>query len=186
MTFVARARALTGQTQAQFAARVGTSRTRLSAYENGHTLPELDTLERIAFAADAELCLAPRGTERVRRQFIEIYDAIGRDDAPWALRLVAELIGWVRDGVVSVHCLQRDPALCGDRRWDALVGGVAEMLCTEFDETVPGWASGPGRVVDGVWFFSSLQSLRPHILISAPAALAARGVLVSAESLASV
>ena len=186
MTFVARARSLTGQTQAEFAAHIGTSRTRLSAYENGRTSPELGTLERIAGAADAELSLAPRGTERTRRQFIEVYDAVDRGDAQWAIRLVAELIAWVRNGVVSVHCLERDPGLCGDRRWDALVGGVAEMLCVEFGASVPGWASGPGRVVDGVWFFSSLRSLRPHILISTPAALAARGVLVSAESLASV
>ena len=186
MTIVAQARALTGETQAEFAARVGTSRTRLSAYENGRTLPELDTLERIASAADAELALVPRGTDRVRRQFAALSDAIAGHDPPWALRLVAELVGWVRDDVVSVRCLEQDPGLSGDRRWDALVGGVAEMVSSERGVPVPGWASGPGRIVDGAWFFSSLESLRPHILVSTPPALAARGVLISAEAFTSV
>jgi transcriptional regulator with XRE-family HTH domain len=52
----------TGLSQAEFAARAGTSRTRLSAYETGRTFPELDTLERIAAAADAELAIVARGT----------------------------------------------------------------------------------------------------------------------------
>ncbi len=177
---------MAGESQAVFAERVGTSRTRLSAYENGRTFPELDTLERIARAADAELALVPRGTARVSAQFLRIHAAVNDGDQAWALRLLAELIDWVRTGVVAVRCLADDPGLCGDRPWDALIGGAVEMLCTEASVSVPAWASGPGRVVDGIWFYSSLRSLWPHIVVSTPAALAARGVFVSADSLTSV
>jgi transcriptional regulator with XRE-family HTH domain len=177
---------MTGQSQAAFAERVGTSRTRLSAYENGHTFPELDTLERIARAADAELALVPRGTERVLTQFAAIRQAVDTGEHAWALRLLTELVSWVRDGIVAVECLRSDPGLCGDRRWDALIGGVVEMLCAEAESRVPAWASGPGRSVDGVWFYSELRSLWPYIVVATPAALAARGVFISSESLTSV
>jgi transcriptional regulator with XRE-family HTH domain len=186
MSLVADARARTGLSQAAFAERVGTSRTRMSAYENGRTFPELDTLERIADAADAELALAPRGSDRVRKQFEQIASAVNDGDRSWALRLVAELVDWVRTGVVAVSCLQRDPGSTGSRHWDALVGGVVEMLATAAGMAVPAWASGPGRVLDEVWFYTTLASLKPHVFVTTPAALAARGVYLSADSLVSV
>jgi hypothetical protein len=158
----------------------------MSAYENEHTFPELDTLQRIAAAADAELALAPRGSERVRQQYGRLAAAIDECDQAWALRLVAELVDWVRSGVVAVSSLEQDPGSTGDRRWDALVGGVVEMLATEADESVPAWASGPGRVLDEIWFYTTLTSLRPHVFVNTPAALAARGVYVSADSFVSV
>ena len=183
---VAQARAHSGLTRSAFAERVGTSRTRLSAYEHGHTDPELGTLERIAAAADLEVGLLPRGAARVRKQFDQIRRAADSGDRAWALRLIAELTAWVRSGEVHASVLATDPGLLGDRRWDALIGGVAEMLCHELDQPVPGWASAPARFADRVWFFSSLRSLWPHILITTPAAIASRGVFLSAESLASV
>ena len=186
MTLVAQARKLSGLTQAAFAESVGTSRTRLSAYENGHTAPELDTMQRIAAAAHSEIALVPRGSERVRLQFDHIRDAVAVGDRAWALRLVGELVDWVRAGDVAVGCLSRDPGLLAERHWDALIGGVIEMLCTEAAAPVPSWASGPGRFLDQPWFYTSLRSLWPHVFITTPAALAARGVLLSADSLASI
>jgi transcriptional regulator with XRE-family HTH domain len=185
MALVADARAMSGLSQASFADRVGTSRTRLSAYENGHTSPELDTLERIARAARSELALVPEGTERVRTQYGRIHGAIHSGDRAWTLRLIAELVAWVRTEGVEARCLQQDPGLSGDRRWDALIGGVVEMLCAEVDLSVPAWASGPGRFLDELWFYSSLRSLWPYIFVTTPAALASRGVFLSADSLAS-
>lgn len=81
---------------------------------------------------------------------------------------------------------QRDPGFVGDRRWDALIGGVAELLAAELDIPIPSWASGPGRFLDQVWFYTSLRSLWPYVLVTTPAALASRGVMLSADSLASV
>ncbi|WP_436699134.1 helix-turn-helix transcriptional regulator [Nocardioides sp. BYT-33-1] len=53
------ARRAAGLTQAALAARSGTSRPTLSAYENGRKSPSLDTAERILAAAGFELAAVP-------------------------------------------------------------------------------------------------------------------------------
>jgi transcriptional regulator with XRE-family HTH domain len=182
-SLIARARARTGLTQAAFAEASATSRTRLSAYERGHTSPELDTLERIVAAASLELMLVPRGTARFHDQISALRNATVDDDRAWALRLVAELVAWVRSDVIDVEALASDPGSVGDRPWDALVGGVVEMPCQERAMVVPAWTSAPSRFCNDIWFVSPLRRLWPTIFQSTPASLAARGVFLSAESL---
>lgn len=186
MTLLAEIRARSGLTQTELAQRAHTSRTRLSAYENERTAPELDTLERIAAAAGVELALAPRGTRRVQRQIVAVANAVHDTRSSDAVRLVAELVAWVRDGVVDLDTLTHEPASLGDRRWDALIAGVTELVFAEAHRPVPGWASAPGRILNAPWFVSRLRSLWPEILITTPAPLAARGVHLSAASLDSV
>ncbi len=186
MTLLAEIRARSGLTQTELAQRAQTSRTRLSAYEHGRTAPELDTLERIATAAGVELAVAPRGTRRVQRQIVAIADAVQAERSSHAVRLVAELVAWVRDGVVELDTLTHEPATLADIRWDALIAGVAELLFAEAQRPIPGWACAPGRVLDVPWFVSRLRSLWPEILLTTPAPLAARGVHLSAASLDSV
>lgn len=173
-------------TQGELAARAGTSRTRLSAYENDRTAPELDTLERLAAAAGLELALAPRGSRRIAHQIDAIRLAVADDRTSDAVRLVAEIMAWVRDDVVSLETLTAEPASTGVRRWDALLAGLAELLHHEAGQPVPGWTASPGRSLDTPWFVSGLRSLRPEIYRTTPAPLAARGVLISAASLQSV
>lgn len=186
MTLVAEIRARSGLTQARLAQRAGTSRTRLSAYEHQRTAPELDTLERLAAAAGVELALAPRGSRRMAAQVDAIRSAVAGDRRSDAVRLIAESMAWVADGIVDLEAWQQEPASVGDRRWDAFLAGVAEMLFVRGGRPVPGWASSPARVLDHPWFVSSLRSLWPEIVVTTPAPLAARGVLVSASSLVSV
>ena len=186
MSLVAEMRARAGLTQAEFAKRAGTSRSRLSAYEHERTAPELDTLERLAGAAGVELAVAPRGTRRVNAQIDALQGAVAEGRFFDGVRLTAELMAWARHDVIDIEALRHEPAGTGDRRWDALVAGVAEILFTERGRRVPGWASSPGRILDHPWFVSTLRSLWPEILVTTPAALAARGVLISARSLDSV
>jgi len=186
MTLLADLRTKSGLTQAELARRAGTSRTRLSAYENERTSPELDTLQRLVNAAGVELALAPRGAARVSRQIDELSEAVAESRSSDGVRLVAELVAWVRDGVVDLDTLAHEPASVGDRRWDALVAGVTELLFAEAARLVPGWASSPARILDEPWFVSSLRPMWPYIFTTTPAPLAARGVHLSADSLASV
>lgn len=186
MNLIADIRSQARLTQAELAERAGTSRTRLSAYENERTTPELDTVERIARAAGVELTYAPIGSRRLRGQIDDVRATIASDRTADAVRLIAELIAWVRAGVVHLDALGVEPAPLGDRRWDALIGGVAEMLFHEAGRPTPGWASSPGRVLDRPWFVSRLHKLWPEIFRTTPAALASRGVLISAASLESV
>ena len=186
MSFVAEIRAHSQLTQDELAARAGTSRSRLSAYENDRTAPELDTLERLAAAAGLELALAPRGSRRIAQQIEAIRHAVAEGRTSDAVRLVAEIVAWVRDDVVSLDTLAHEPASTGDRRWDALLAGTAELLHHEAGRPVPGWAASPARSLDFPWFVSSLRSLRPEIYRTTPAPLAARGVLISAAALQSL
>ena len=186
MSLVAEIRAHSNLTQAELAERAGTSRTRLSAYENSRTAPELDTLERLASAAGVELMVAPRGTRRVARQVEAIRVAAAEDRTADAVRLVAELMAWVRDDVVSLNALAHEPASTGDRHWDSLLAGVAELLFTEAGRRLPGWVGSPARSLDAPWFVSRLRSLRPEIYRTTPAALSTRGVLISGAALRSV
>jgi hypothetical protein len=158
----------------------------LAAYESGQIVPRLDTIERLTAAAGLELNLGPHGARRVARQIDVIAEAVRAERVSEAVGLVAELVAWTRDGVVELDTLAQEPASIGDRRWDALLAGVAELLFTDARRPVPGWASSPSRVLDRPWFVSRLRSLWPEILVTTPAPLAARGVHLSAASLGSV
>ena len=186
MTLVRAIRNRTGLSQTEFAERAGTSRPRLSAYETGRTFPELDTLERIVAAADAEFAIVARGTAMVQHQVAHIRQALLDGDEPWAFRLACEIVAGVRSETLPVGVVDQDPGRVGDVRWDALLGGIVEMLCHEFDHPVPSWASAPGRSLTAPWFYTRLRSLWPYVFLTTPAALASRGVLVSANSLVSV
>jgi transcriptional regulator with XRE-family HTH domain len=186
VTLLASLRQRSGLTQDELARRAGTSRTRLSAYEHGHTDPGLETVARIAAAAGAELAILPAGTARVAAQIDAIRVAITVGDAPFALRLVAEIVAWVRDGRIDVSALDHEPGSVGDPRWDAMLGGIAEMLTRELGSTVPPWASAPGRFLDAPWFVTSMRSVRAFVFVETPASLAARGVFLSAASFRSV
>ena len=164
----------------------GTSRPRLSAYEHGHTDPGLATLSRLAHAAGFEVAVAPAGTGRVATQIAVIQAALLENDSNYALRLVAELVGWVRGGVIEMAALSDDPGSTGDRRWDALIGGITEMLAQEQSHSVPAWASAPSRSLTNWWFVTSLHSLWPSVFVETPPTIASRGVLLSAASLSSV
>jgi transcriptional regulator with XRE-family HTH domain len=54
-----RARRFAGLSQEELAARAGTSRTTLSAYERGHKSPNLATASRIVESAGLELTTQP-------------------------------------------------------------------------------------------------------------------------------
>jgi transcriptional regulator with XRE-family HTH domain len=186
MALVARIRASSGYTQAELAARAGTSRTRLSAYEHERTDPGLETLQRLAAAADLELALVAKGSDAVRDRVAAMRASLGNGDAAHALRLLAELADQVRSGDIAFDALLVDPGSTGDRRWDAFVGGVAELLATELGRVTPAWSAAPGRMLDEVWFVSRRRSVRPFVFVETPAPLAARNVFVSAASLRGV
>ena len=61
-----RARLRARLTQAQLAARAGTSQATLSAYEGGSKIPSLPTLERLLAAAGCRLTVEPDLTRSAR------------------------------------------------------------------------------------------------------------------------
>jgi transcriptional regulator with XRE-family HTH domain len=175
-----------GLTQSALAARAGTSRTRLSAYEHEHTDPGLDVVHRVAAAVGLEVTAVPLGTTRIRVRVREIATSVDSGDDAHALRLAAELIDWIRRGIIAVDALDNDPGSTGDRRWDALLGGIAEVVAHEHGRCVPAWASAPGRILPAWWIVTPLRALWSTVIVDTPAPLLTRGVVLSRTALVSV
>ena len=73
------------------------------------------------------------------------------------------------------------PSSTGDRRWDALLGALAEHLAAQLDLAPPEWSRS--RVLATPWFPSSLPSKRTEALVWAPAAFRKHGVYLSSHDL---
>ena len=73
------------------------------------------------------------------------------------------------------------PSSTGDRRWDALLGALAEHLAAQLDLAPPEWSRS--QVLTTPWFPSSLPSKRTEALVWAPAAFRKHGVYLSSHDL---
>jgi transcriptional regulator with XRE-family HTH domain len=100
------ARRVAGLSQAEFAARGGTSRPTLSAYERGRKSPSLETFERLLTVAGTELEVRPRISFRAvtapRGRVLQVPNRLPRLEPEFALRDV-ELpvaLNWSQPGRV--------------------------------------------------------------------------------------
>lgn len=82
--------------QAELAARCGTSQATVSAYESGRKTPAIPTLARLLAAADARLTVEPTPPRLPRRAELE---AAGRDLA--AVLELAQALPWRRPGALA-------------------------------------------------------------------------------------
>jgi transcriptional regulator with XRE-family HTH domain len=192
LTYLREARLRRGLSQAEVAARVGTTQSAIARLESGTADPRLSTLIRYAEAVGTELdahaaasldrtaaavraSLAVSGTGEALRQVIQFLDDVAAldDDA-------------VRQSI------RAEPNTVGDPRWDALLAGIAEYVSRRAGIPVPGWASAPGRFLPRFWFVVEDILGRPApglavaAFISAPPELAGRGVFLDRTSLVSV
>jgi len=86
-----------GLSQGDIERRTGLLRCYLSRVENGHTVPSLETLAKIAEAMDISLADFFPGTETARSRYAENAGRAlrGRDSVPFGDQAIQhELIGW--------------------------------------------------------------------------------------------
>ena len=100
---------------------------------------------------------------RLAFSFVEIYD---KADAT------------ARPGLIDAR-----PDSTGDRRFDALLGAIAEHLCAADSLPGPAWAGEADRFLDQWWFVAGLRSLEADALIHSPISFARRGIFVTADAL---
>ena len=124
----------------------------------------------------------------------DISDSLATRDADDALRHVIQFL----DDVSRMEAESRrlavweEPEQVGDRRWDALLAGIAEMVSLRYGLAVPGWATAPGRFLRRFWFVIEdilgrpAPGLAAAAFARAPRPLANRGVFIDAGSLVSV
>ncbi|MCP3989185.1 MAG: helix-turn-helix transcriptional regulator [Actinomycetia bacterium] len=184
---IRRARAAHGLSQAALARASGTSQPAIAAYESGAKQPTVATLDRIVRAAGLHLnwsLVSGSLADAVAAMALALRSG---SDAE-AFRLIADLsvgLETVGGGELSA-AISVDPGSTGERRWDALVGGVVERLARQADVSIPIWTVEPTRFTEQWWFVSDFPSLMASALVNTPPELANRGVFCHAESLTGV
>lgn len=182
------ARRQRGLTQSELGRRAATTQSAIAAYETGAKEPSTATLNRLLAAAGVSLSwsLAPLSPAS------ETVEAIARslvaDEEAECLRLAAELVARLASMAPEevARVLEHDPGSTGDRRWDALVAGIAERAAHGAGVRTPVWTAASGRFLDRWWFLTPYESLHASALVETPAELANRGVFVHESSLHSV
>jgi hypothetical protein len=82
--------------------------------------------------------------------------------------------------------IEREPALTGDVKLDALVGGIAEYLAKQRKlGRVPHWAADPARRLTDPWFTTSAPSdaMREYLTFASPAEFASRNIFTEERPL---
>ncbi|THV28711.1 helix-turn-helix domain-containing protein [Glycomyces paridis] len=189
------ARLRQGLSQEAVAERIGTTQSAVARLESGRTDPRLSTLVRYAEAvgADLEVGLAAEPWS-LDRTAADIRRSLEAGDPNDALRHVVQFLDDVAraDPASAARSMRLEPETTGDRRWDALLGGIAEYAGRRARIPVPGWATAPGRFLHRFWFVVEDLIGRPSpglaamSFASAPPELANRGVFLDRSSLESV
>jgi len=82
--------------------------------------------------------------------------------------------------------IEREPALTGDERLDALVGGIAEYLAKQRRlGRVPPWVSSPARRLASPWFTtaSPTDAMREYLTFASPGEFASRNIFTEERPL---
>jgi len=82
--------------------------------------------------------------------------------------------------------IEREPALTGDARLDALVGAIAEYLAKQRRlGRVPHWVCDPARKLDEPWFTTASPSpaMREYLTFSSPGEFSSRNIFTEERPL---
>jgi transcriptional regulator with XRE-family HTH domain len=188
------AREAAGLSQRELALKAGTSQPTISAYEQGRKVPTAETLIRLVEATGHELvATAAQSTREWLRQTghtigdpTEVMPSAARrvdagEDALFVLReLLDALYLWeeVRGESAVARVISVAPQATSDRRFDALVGGLAEHIAVTRSLERPSWVCAPERFLDAWWFPHPRRGFDAIALRDAPAAFRRRGVMI--------
>jgi transcriptional regulator with XRE-family HTH domain len=181
--------------QADLASRIGTAQSAIARLESGDADPRLGTLERYAKAVGVALTVELPSAERsLDATAVAVRRSLSSGDPNDALRLLIQFLDDAGHAdAAAVHRSMRvEPETTGDRRWDALLAGIAEYASRRAGIPVPGWATAPGRFLGQFWFVIEDLLGRPAPGLAAmsfadsPPELANRGVFLDRASLESV
>jgi len=114
---------------------------------------------------------------QVARQLQQIV----RDEGPsGAWRRLLDFVDDFRasNAVGQAWLVAEEPPSSGDRRIDAALAGIVEMLCNEADVPCPTWTEAPERFVEPWWHVSGLPGFFAMALRDSPVELKRHGVLV--------
>src|SRR5262249_55581589 len=149
-------RQVSGLTQRALADLAGTTQSTIAAYETGAKHPTTSTLDRIVRAAGAEISWAiVRRSPYRAMTLVDLAIALSKADNDQDRRLLT--LEFLQEFEAepaerrSALIAERPPR-AGDKRWDALVAGLAEPLAFHHGLASPAWAEDPSRFLDRWWF----------------------------------
>lgn len=176
-----------GLTQAEFAAALGTSASRFSAYRAGKTVPSA-ALRALRLAASLRAA-RERGWMTPQSAAREIHRALRQDDNLWALKMalqgrdhLRELLG---ENDEASRAWTAAPRTTGDRRWDALLAALTEHEFKAANREVPSWAEAHDKRLDEdhAWVQPSLLLDDAEVRAVTPEWLAEHGIYAAERDL---
>ena len=174
-----------GLTQAEFAAALGTSASRFSAYRAGKTVPSAAFYLRALRLAASLKAARERGWMTPQSAAREIHRALRQGDNLWALKMTLQgrdhLRELLRANDEASGAWTAAPRTTGDRRWDALTEHEFEAANRE----APSWADANDRRLDEdhAWVLPSLLLDEAEVRAVTPDWLAEYGIYAAERDL---
>ena len=178
-----------GLTQAEFAAALGTSASRFSAYRAGKTVPSAAFyLRTLRLAASLKVArdrrwMTPQSAAR------EIRLALGLGDDVWALKMALQgrdhLRELLREGDDASNAWTAAPRTTGDRKWDALLAALTGREFEAAGREPPRWAGADDKRLgeQDQWVLPSLLFDEAKARAATPGWLAEHGVYAAERDL---
>ncbi len=109
----------------------------------------------------------------------------GTEGEQTRLRIFFEFIrGADEAGTSALDLIVKEPALIGDQRFDALLGGAAaEYIAARWGRPGPLWSVSIERFLDTAWWVSDLPSERAFAAVWPPAPFRRRGIYLDRHDL---
>lgn len=188
------ARGAAGLTQAELARQASVGRQWLCALEGGHQRAEIGLVLRVLGALGLALEIAD-GCDRASADAPwltaagaagAIRDELVRDDADFALRLLARAVSDFRD-LTEPHDIERflsPPPSTGDHRWDTLLAATIGRECRRRCIRAPRWTN-PAPLASW-WFPDDDPVLTARTMQRTPIELQVKGIWLDAKALESL
>ncbi len=178
-----------GLTQAEFAAALGTSASRFSAYRAGNTVPSAAFYLRALRLAASLKAAQERGWMTPQSATREIHRALRKGDDLWALKMTLQgrdhLRELLRANDKASGAWTAAPRTTGDRKWDALLAALTEHEFDAADREPPSWADAHDKRLGkpDEWVLPSLLFDEAEVRAMTPNWLAERGIYAAERDL---
>ena len=178
-----------GLTQAEFAAALGTSAPRFSAYRTGKTMPSAAFYLRARRMAAGLKAARDRGWMTPQSTSRAINRAIRKGDELWALKMTLQgrdhLRELLRQNSPASKAWTAAPRTTGERKWDALLAALTKHEFEAAGHQPPRWADADAKRLEepDEWVLPSLLFDDAEVRAATPHWLAEHGVYAAERDL---
>ena len=174
-----------GWSRRALASDAGASAPGLSEIAHGRQDATVSRLDGLIGHLGYQLTALPSRRLTAARAGEAVRARLSGGDEQNALRAVWQLAADIGDGdpALRVALCVAPPALCGDRRFDALLAAVVDHLLGAAGLPEPAWVSEPVRVLDQPWDVEPVPELRERARALTPPRITAHGVYLDPDEL---